>query len=301
MTDYAYVCGLHFWADITTQGKIISKIFQRDGVLLSDVTTGVEDAEYTVGKLATVPGKWMSAFDTDYDRAKLALDGIELHSVPSGQVEYAAELADVCRAVADEMNKRFCTLLNNPVLKASIVFEHARWPSFSSSRSALDSFGISQVTMLLKHYDNVLGLMGCESTKVLLEWRRLKLHIARDPNLNSMQYAAMWERLFDQYSNKDNGQHFYNILLIVAVVHCFAIDTSICERGFSTMNMLKTARRNNMSPKLLRILMVICSLAGKEWSDPEKIPVQDIIELWRENSKKGRYEGALWDMHAGVQ
>ena len=41
------------------------------------------------------------------------------------------------------------------------------------------------------------------------------------------------------------------------IVHCIAIDTSICERGFSLMNLLKTARRNKMGTKLLRMLMVI--------------------------------------------
>ena len=94
--------------------------------------------------------------------------------------------------------------------------------------------------------------------------------------------------MFDQYSEKDNPQHFYNILLIVAVAHCFALDTSICERGFSLMNLLKTARRSKMGPRLLRTLMVICSL-GDEWKDPTKIPVSEIIDVWREPCAKGRY------------
>ena len=68
-------------------------------------------------------------------------------------------------------------------------------------------------------------------------------------------------------------------------------DTSICERGFSLMNNLKTARRSMMSKTLLRLLMTICSL-GAEWKDPTKIPVTEIIEEWRAQSGRGRYEGA---------
>ena len=113
-----------------------------------------------------------------------------------------------------------------------------------------------------------------------------------------MPYTTLWARMFDQYSEKKNPQHFYNILLVVGVVHCFAIDTSICERGFSLMNLLKTARRSRMGNKLLRMLMSICTLgADAGWKDPAKIPVQDIIDIWRDESKRGRYEGKLWKAH----
>ena len=73
----------------------------------------------------------------------------------------------------------------------------------------------------------------------------------------------------------------------------YAVDTSICERGFALMNNLKTARRSLMGNLLLRTLMTICEL-GKEWEDPSLIPVDDIVQEWREQSKRGRYESAMW-------
>ena len=48
-----------------------------------------------------------------------------------------------------------------------------------------------------------------------------------------------------------------------------------------------------MGDELLRILMTICSL-GAEWKDPTKIPVEAIVEEWRRQSTKGRYEAAMW-------
>ena len=68
---------------------------------------------------------------------------------------------------------------------------------------------------------------------------------------------------------------------------------SICERGFSCMHLLKTARRQAIGTKLLRILMVICQL-GSEWKNPAKIPVDEIIDIWRAESTKGRYKGNDW-------
>ena len=47
----------------------------------------------------------------------------------------------------------------------------------------------------------------------------------------------------------------------------------VSERGFSCMNLLKTARRQGISTKLLCILMVICQLGSEE------VPVNDIIDI----------------------
>ena len=59
------------------------------------------------------------------------------------------------------------------------------------------------------------------------------------------------------------------------------------------MNNLKTARRSRMGEALLRMLMTICEL-GSAWKDPELIPVAEIIEEWRSQSTRGRYESRMW-------
>ena len=40
-------------------------------------------------------------------------------------------------------------------------------------------------------------------------------------------------------------------------------------------------------------LRCLCELA-KEWLDPTKIPVEEIAEEWRSQSKRGRYKAAMW-------
>ena len=102
----------------------------------------------------------------------------------------------------------------------------------------------------------------------------------------------------DHKSEKSNSLQYYNVLLLVAIVRFFAMDTSICERGFSLMNLLKTAKRSQMGTNLLRMLMTVSSL-GAEWKDPAKIPVEEIIDIWREESKSGRFLNQLvWGAQA---
>ena len=110
---------------------------------------------------------------------------------------------------------------------------------------------------------------------------------------------ALYICIHDHKGVKGKTGHLYNVLLVAVIVGCIAVDTSVCERGFALMNNLKTARRSRMGGLLLRILMTICEL-GKEWEDPTKIPVQEIVNVWREASARGRYEHAMWRV-AGLE
>ena len=44
--------------------------------------------------------------------------------------------------------------------------------------------------------------------------------------------------------------------------------------------------------------MTICAL-GAEWKDPSKILVKKIIEEWRAQSSRGRYESQVWSTCLG--
>lgn len=153
--------------------------------------------------------------------------------------------------------------------------------------------------MLLAHFETLYSYLGGNASKVPRQWKRLKLFVGREENLRNLSYTELYERLFDQYSVKADDQHYYDVLLLVAIVQCIAIDTSICERGFSCMNNLKTARRSQMSDELLRILMTINTL-GAAWKDPTTIPVDAIVDEWRSQSRRGRYEAAMW-REAGLE
>ena len=191
------------------------------------------------------------------------------------------------------------------MFKAGCKFEHMRWPSFGTDRLALESHGEQEIELLLGHYKTLYSYLGGDPAKARCEWRRLKLYVGREATLISLSYFELYERLFNQKGNtflygadgtcsdKLDELSFYNILLLVAIIMSYAVDTSICERGFALMNNLKTARRSRMGGLLLRTLMIICEL-GKEWADPTKIPVEEIVAEWREQSARGRYEGAMW-------
>ena len=51
-------------------------------------------------------------------------------------------------------------------------------------------------------------------------------------------------------------------------------------------------RSSHVYVALIECSVTICEL-GKEWEDPTKIPVNEIVDEWRTQSSKGRYETAM--------
>ena len=157
----------------------------------------------------------------------------------------------------------------------------------------IDTYGDEEIKQLLGHYSTLYSYLGGTPDKVQREWLPLKRFVMKEESLSSLSYSELYRRLFDQKSTKANDQDFYHVLLLAAIIGCLAVDTSVCERGFSLMNNLKSVRRSGMRDELLRILMIICSL-GEEWNDTAKTPVDRTVEVRREQSSHDRYEATMW-------
>ena len=209
LTPYQYVKTLAFWVDATSEGKIMSKLFQSSGVLLSDVMSGVEDAVDAIKALNATNGMYMAAIAKDYDTANETLYGHELADVANGQTAYVQMLTNVTSSIASHLTNRFAAILKDPVLKAACIFEHGRWPSVATAEDALKSYGEVEINLLLSHFKTLYEYLGGDPAKVSREWRRLKLFVSRDPNLSAMSYKELYERLFDQYSTKKSNEQHY--------------------------------------------------------------------------------------------
>ena len=79
--------------------------------------------------------------------------------------------------------------------------------------------GEAEIEYLLSHFGTLFEYLGGNKAVVDREWMRLKMHIMRDKNLCALPYSELWERMFDHESVKSNPLHFFNVLLLVAIVH----------------------------------------------------------------------------------
>ena len=134
----------------------------------------------------------MKAFASDFVTTHETLHGHELSNVASGETAYKLMLSNTVSSIIDYMNERFHAILKDPVLKASCIFEHVRWPSITSNKLALEAYGEEEVSLLLDHYATLFAYLGGDATKALQEWRRLKLFISRSDNLLALSYMELY-------------------------------------------------------------------------------------------------------------
>ena len=66
----------------------------------------------------------------------------------------------VTAGVVAQLTERFEKLLSDPIIKAAITFEHARWPSFESDKDGLDVYGNEHIDTLLSHLGTLLGYLS---------------------------------------------------------------------------------------------------------------------------------------------
>ena len=78
---------------------------------------------------------------------------------------------------------------------AACVFEHVRWPSYTTDLASLEAFGDDKLTRLLHHYEKLFGYLGGARIKVVRQWTRLKLFVSRDDSLRRLKYAELWDRM----------------------------------------------------------------------------------------------------------
>ena len=109
---------------------------------------------------------------------------------------------------------------------------------------------------LFLHYKHVLKKANCKFDEAKLEFADLKaffLWLESAGYLRSKKsYHEIWQRIFSEQSE------LKNILLIVSLCLLLPLSTSICERGFSAMNRLKSDSRSRLLPKSVSELMNIC-------------------------------------------
>ena len=271
-------------ADEYSISREISKIFQTDGVSVWTVRRQLRE---TLGKLAALKdyqSKHMTHFFST-----VTSDGSFQNKELSFSDSTSQDAADRVKASFDEVTddatryyeRRFDSILEEPLLKHAEIFNSDHWPE--ESQPGFEDYGDASIDFLLAHYKTLLGYFDVDPQDAKKQWTELRRCVASSPGLNLLPNEKMWERLYDKHSQRHDPNHYYCILILHLILRVVAMDTSCCERTFSLMNRLCDGKRSRMGVAILRTLMVICSL-GRDagWKDPAKIPAKEIIRLWKE-------------------
>lgn len=104
----------------------------------------------------------------------------------------------------------------------------------------------------------------------LNEWRRMKADLPMNPNFTILDFKPYWVH----FLNHRQHAPFYPILIKLCLL--VVVDTSCCERGYSTMNIIHSERRSRLGMETLNDLMFI-AMNGPPVAEFDAKPV---FERW---------------------
>ena len=113
----------------------------------------------------------------------------------------------------------------------------------------LSTYGKEEVQVLADHYKDHLLRAGCELTEIDREWSTVKSHV----NLHLIGRSS--EEVFAIFKSLVSQCH--NFLLLAEIVLTWPLSTAVVERGFSSMNRVKTLLRSSLSQENLDDILKI--------------------------------------------
>lgn len=143
--------------------------------------------------------------------------------------------------ILENVEERFGYLENDPVLKAATVLDPDVWPK---DQIELSTYGDAEIELLANYYEDHLLRAGCELHQIVREWSSVKSYVS--PHLSSRCTEEIFATIFR--SRMDDCRNF---LLRAEIVLIWPMSTAVVERGFSSMNRVKTQLRSSMHPENL--------------------------------------------------
>ena len=208
------------------------------------------------------------------------------------QSQLTKERVDIIDSLDKFLVERFQQTLEDPVLDATVVFAHSRWPL---DKQEVKKYGVEQVKVLYKNYGNFFTeeetVEGVDT--VLEQFDLMKEFITTSPGLMSLSFHALWARMLTQFTDE-----YPLVLRLVVITLLIPVDTSECERVFSLMNDIKTNVRSSMGQQNLTNLMLWHAHAVKPVADKsgkgieykhiscQEVPVMAILKEFREMASK---------------
>lgn len=272
ITSQRFVSMLYFMKDVLKQLSDLSKQFQDNRLILTDVVAKLEVCLLHLEELKHETGESYLEYKSSFSQetgvflcGKCRSQSVTLSKSSSDSDSMLMAYLD---KVIDYVSTRFKTL-QEPPLSYMSVFDHRELPA---DRSQLLQYGKNEVKELVEMF----GYQFSDEVKahIVHEWTELKVCLVKQKDKHPLDvYESMM---------MGNYEGIHNILLLVQIMLTISPSTAQCERSFSAMKMIKTSHRSSLRQEMLSSLMRIhASGISFEEFNPEPAIIK-----WMSTTKK---------------
>ena len=265
------------WTNLLSE---ISTLFQQKKSLISEVGKRVSELKEKFIQMKTRRGKMLRKFLSESTDGKFR--GNEMtHKQNRRERDTSdrikADINTLLEVAEFFLEERFIKHLGGEPHSLFNVFDFQIWPDKESEEFRV--YGDEEIDKLVDLYSPLLSQE--EKDSISDEWFDLKMYISR--NLNRAVIDA-YETLVGN-KNSAEVQHIKHIMVLILIMLTISPTTAECERGFSSVNCIKTSARTSMKQKNLSNLVRI-KVDGPDFKTYR--PTDSIIN-WLNRGKKSRH------------
>lgn len=256
---------MHFLCDYLTIFKHFSLIFQKSDFSLSQSKVHVQRALHSLESLKSTQAENEKKFLNDVSLSGM-YQNVQLSDI--SDKKFLNDKNNLIEAGIKYVKERFIEN-ETDVITATSIFDTFNWPEGKQ----LHNFGENEIKLLSQHFASCLAIEEDDINHIVEEWYEFKV---LGKNLTIMSLLERYFSLMDRFPYLAN---------LLAIVVTLPISRSSCERGFSTMNIIKNKLRSNLKQDSMNSLMFI-NLNGPSLKDfnPEKS-----IDKWYFKAKSQRH------------
>ena len=142
ITIVRFVSLLPFLADLFAQLSRLSKAFQNNDLVVSDLPSLIQSTRKKLVMLRGGPrkGGYMEQFNAKYDEKTFTFNGVRLTQKHAGRC--ASDSATLLEATINHIEQRFASVIDNPVIAACSIFNPLTWPA------DVHEFGADSISIL---------------------------------------------------------------------------------------------------------------------------------------------------------
>ena len=218
--------------DIVEEAAHLSKVFQADFTSVTRAMAAVNNFKLRLLSMKKTNGQRLQHFLKQIEGTE-SFNEIPIITRDNDLKEFEARKQRVLDDVLQNVEDRFSYLENDPVLEAAADV----WPT---DQVELSSYGDGEVQVLADYYKDHLLRVGCEIPQITRKWSSVKSHVSL--HLSGRRTEEVFASIF-----RSHADQCHNFLLLAEIVLIWPLSTAVVERGFSSMNRVKTQSRSSMS------------------------------------------------------
>ncbi len=270
---YEFVASLRLLADVLPILSRLSKKFQAAHLHFGRMKESLDTAVTAMKALKATPGPLYASTD-DFIESLRSTNPDKDVTITVSKARKDAFDRNVRRAylqaVIDCLSQRFPQV---PVLDALSIFCPEKFPKPDSESETFATYGRDHLDVLLKKLAAEEGPNFVDPDDARSEWLELKATVAHTGNLRKCKDVSdLVQQLLLNHTTD-----FPNLIKIAEWGLAIPMSTADCERDFSLMKLVKTARRNSLSNKSLEQLMAI----KLDAPDIHNFPFDEALAEWQ--------------------